>query len=215
MKIGIVGAGDIGKLYARLWNRAGHEILLSSRNPEKLTVVAEEIGAGVRVGSVAQAARFGDVVLLAVNYTTIGEAIESIRPHVQDKLVIDATNPLRLKEGGGTERVIGEGEIAGLVMARMLPEARIAKAFTTLWTGHVERHAGVSDPKIAMALAADHEKDRRVVAELIRHAGLEPVDLGSLAESRPLDPPSPIWNVLLSARELEESVAAFRRTEAG
>ncbi len=214
MKIGIVGAGAIGQLYARLWNKAGHEILLSSRHPGKLTAMVREIGAEVQAGTPAQATQFGDVVLLAVNYTTIDEAVGAMRPHVHGKLIIDATNPLRLKESGGTERVIGDNEIAGLVMAKMLPEARVAKGFTTLWTGHVERYARVDDPTIAMTLAADHESDREIVAQLIRDAGLVPVDLGSLADSRPLDPPSPIWNVLLTAKELEESVAEFRRTEA-
>ena len=211
MKIGIIGAGAIGQTYAKLWSAAGHEILLSSRNPEKLTPIVEGIGPAVQAGTPAQAARFGDVVLLAVNYWTLDEAIDAIRPHVLGKLVIDATNPLRHAAGGGTERVIGDDQIAGLVMADKLPEARIAKGFTTLWTGHVERYANVADPRIAMTLAADAPEDRETVAQLIRDAGLVPVDLGTLAQSRPLDPPSPIWNVVLTAQELADRVDEFRR----
>ena len=215
MKIGIVGAGAIGQIYAKLWNAAGHEILLSSRNPQKLTPIVEEIGPSVQAGTPAQAAAFGDVVLLAVNYWTLDDAIEAIRPHVAGKLVIDATNPLQHTAGGGIERVIEDDQIAGMVMAGKLPEARIAKAFTTLWTGHVERHGNVADPKIAMTLAADAPADRETVAQLIKDAGLVPVDLGTLAQSRPLDPPSPIWNVVLTAQELQERVDAFRRGTAG
>ena len=211
MKIGIIGAGAIGQTYAKLWSAAGHEILLSSRNPERLTPIVEGIGPAVQVGTPAQAARFGDVVLLAVNYWTLDEAIDAIRPHVLGKLVIDATNPLRHAAGGGTERVIGDDEIAGLVMAAKLPEVRIAKGFTTLWTGHVERHANVAEPRIAMTLAADAPEDRETVAQLISDAGLVPVDLGTLAQSRPLDPPSPIWNVVLTAQELADRVDEFRR----
>ena len=215
MKIGIIGAGAIGQTYAKLWNAAGHDILLSSRNPAKLTDLVQEIGPGVRAATPAQAAQFGEVVLLAVNYWTLDEAIAAIRPHIQGKLVIDATNPLRFKEGGGgTERVIGDDEIAGLVLAGKLPEARVAKAFTTLWTGHVERHSNVADPKIAMPLAADAPDDRETVAQLIRDVGLVPVDLGTLAQSRPLDPPSPVWNVVLTPNELIARVAAFRSTAA-
>lgn len=215
MKIGIVGAGAIGQIYAKLWNAAGHEVLLSSRNPQKLTPIVEEIGPSVQAGTPAQAAAFGDVVLLAVNYWTLDDAIEAIRPHVAGKLVIDATNPLQHTEGGGIERVIEHDQISGLVMAEKLPEARIAKAFTTLWTGHVERHANVADPKVAMTLAADTPADRETVAQLVRDAGLVPVDLGTLAQSRPLDPPSPIWNVVLTSRELQERVDEFRRETAG
>lgn len=215
MKIGIVGAGAIGQIYAKLWSAAGHEVLLSSRNPQKLTSMVEEIGPSVQAGTPAQAAAFGEVVLLAVNYWTLDEAIETIRPHVAGKLLIDATNPLRHAEGGGVERVIGDDEISGLVIAAKLPEARIAKAFTTLWTGHVESHADVTDPKVAMTLAADAPADRETVAQLVRDAGLVPVDLGTLAQSRPLDPPSPIWNVVLTAQELAERVEVFRRDTAG
>ena len=215
MKIGIVGAGAIGQIYAKLWNAAGHEVLLSSRNPQKLKELVGEIGPSVQAGTPAQAAAFGDVVLLAVNYWTLNEAIQAIRPHVAGKLVIDATNPLQHTEGGGIERVIGDDQIAGLVMAGKLPEARIAKAFTTLWTGHVESHANVADPEVAMTLAADALADRQTVAQLVRDAGLVPVDLGTLAQSRPLDPPSPIWNVVLTAQELADRVDEFRQETAG
>lgn len=215
MKIGLIGAGAIGQIYAKLWNAAGHEVLLSSRNPQKLTELVGEIGPSVQAGTPAQAAAFGDVVLLAVNYRTLDDAIEAIRPHVEGKLVIDATNPLQHAEGGGIERVIEDDQIAGLVVAGKLPEARIAKAFTTLWTGHVERHANVADPKVAMTLAADAPADRETVAQLVRDAGLVPVDLGTLAQSRPLDPPSPIWNVVLTAQELADRVDEFRRETAG
>ena len=215
MKIGIIGAGAIGQTYAKLWNAAGHDILLSSRNPAKLTDLVQEIGAGVRAGTPAEAAQFGEVVLLAVNYWTLDQAIAAIRPHVQGKLVIDATNPLRFKDGGGgTERVIGDDEIAGLILAGKLPEARIAKAFTTLWTSYVERYSDVADPKIAMTLAADAPDDRETIAQLVRDAGLVPVELGTLAQSRPLDPPSPVWNVVLTPDELTARVDAFRRTAA-
>ena len=211
MKIGIIGAGAIGQTYAKLWSAAGHDILLSSRNPQNLTPIVKDIGGAAQAGTPAEAAQFGEVVLLAVNYWTLDEAIAAIKPHVSGKLVIDATNPLRHVEGGGTERAIADDQIAGLVLAAKLPEASIAKAFTTLWTGHVERHADVADPKIAMTLAADAPEDRETVAQLIKDAGLVPVDLGTLAQSRPLDPPSPVWNVVLTAQELADRIDEFRR----
>lgn len=215
MKIGIIGAGGIGALYARLWAAAGHDIMLSSRSLEKLAAIVKGIGKGVKAGSPAEAAGFGEAVLLAINYWTVDDAVAAIRPHVAGKLIIDATNPLRHAEGGGVERVIPDDAIAGMVMAAKLPEARIAKSFTSLWTGHVGQHADRAAPKIAMPLSADAMEDRQVVARLVRDAGLVPVELGPLAESRPLDPPSPIWNVVLTAEELEGRVAAIRKGEAG
>lgn len=212
MKIGVIGAGGIGQTYAQFWSAAGHYVFLSSRTPKKVAEVAREIGPNVQSGTPAEAAEFGEVILLAVNYVTLDEAIAAIAPHASGKLVIDATNPLRLVEGGNTERVIEDDQIAGLIMAEKLPSARIAKAFTTLWTQYVDQHSDVDDPRIAMTLAADAPEDRDVVASLIRDAGLVPVDLGTLAQSRPLDPPSPVWNVVLTPEDLERNVAEFRQS---
>ena len=211
MNIGIIGAGSIAKTYGRLWGAAGHNVMLSSRSETTRSTAARSIG--VRSGTPAEAAAFGDVILLAANYKSIDEAVRAIAPAVTGKLVIDATNPL-VSEEGGTRHVIGDDEIAGLIMARKLPQARIAKGFTTLWTGYVDQHADQNAPRVAMTLAADRREDRETVAQLVRDAGLVPVSLGKLDESRPLDPPSPVWNVVLSASEVEERVAAFRREQA-
>lgn len=214
MKIGIIGAGGIGTLYARLWHAAGHEIRISSRSPAKLDAFVAEFTSGMFAGTPAEAAAFGDVVLLAPNYETVNAAVDAIRPHVGGKLVIDATNPLRLTEDGELQRLIPDDAVAGVVMARMLPEARIAKTLTSLWTGHVERLASRSAPEVAMPLAADAAADRDLVAGLVRDAGLVPVDLGTLAHSRPLDPGSPVWNVVLTSAELQACVDAYRLARA-
>ncbi|WP_299869710.1 NAD(P)-binding domain-containing protein [uncultured Hoeflea sp.] len=208
MKIGIIGAGDIGSLYAKLWVEAGHEVMISARTPSKAAAAAASAGAAS--GTPAEAAIFGDVILLAINYWTINEALHTLGPHLNGKLVIDATNPLQYADGGSVERVITEDAIAGEIMAVRLPQARVAKAFTSLWTGHVSAHTNRADPKVAMPLAADDSEDRVVVAQLVRDAGLIPVDLGPLAASRPLDPPSPVWNVVLTPDEFRERVADFR-----
>ena len=201
MKIGIIGAGDVGQTLAKLWIQAGHSVILSSRHPETLSSIIQELGSSAKAATVSQTAIEGDVLLLAVNYSTVDEALAQIAPHVTNKIVIDATNPLRSTEGGGIERVIGDREIAGLVMADKLPNARIVKAFTTLWTGYLRQHAHRHNPKVAIALAGNIG-DKPTVESLIKDAGFEPVDLGRLADSRPLDPPSAIWNKVLNVDEV-------------
>lgn len=203
MKIGIMGAGDVSKTLGAAWAKAGHEVMISSRRPESLRSLESEID--VRVGTAAAAAEFGEVLVLAVPYTSLEDVLRAIRPLASGKLVIDATNPLRRTDNGATERVLPEDVLAGDVTQRLLPEARVAKSFTTLWTGHIAAHA-FAEPRIAMTMAADREEDRELVGKLIEAVGLEPVSLGSLADSRPLDPPSAIWNVVLTAPELVERV---------
>ena len=206
MKIGIIGAGKVGQTLAKLWIQAGHSVILSSRHPEALKPIIQELGSAAQAGTVAQTAIAGDILLLAVNYSTVDEAVAQMAPHVTDKIVIDATNPLRYTDEGGLERVIGDREIAGLVMANKLPNARIVKAFTTLWTGYLQQHAHRHNPQVAIALAGNID-DKPAVASLIKDAGFDPVDLGTLAESRPLDPPSPIWNQVLTADEVRSRLA--------
>ncbi len=210
MNIGIIGAGSVAQTLAGFWIEAGHQVMLSSRNPDKIMRDANTQRA--KVGTATDAAQFGDVILLALSYNTLNTAIESIQAQVHDKLVIDATNPLIWNEDGtDTIRVIGDDEIAGVVLQGKLPGARVAKAFTTLWMGHIKNHANAT-PRIAMTLAADAEEDRALISTLIEQVGLEPVSLGGLAQSRPLDPPSPIWNVVLTPEQLLTEVADYRAT---
>jgi predicted dinucleotide-binding enzyme len=68
MKIGIIGSGGIGGTIGTLWAKAGHEVLFSSRNPEKLASLVAEAGNGATGGTIAQAAEFADVIFLAVYY---------------------------------------------------------------------------------------------------------------------------------------------------
>ncbi|MEL6384677.1 MAG: NAD(P)-binding domain-containing protein [Cyanobacteria bacterium J06554_11] len=206
MKIGIIGAGDVGQTLAKLWIQAGHSVMLSSRHPETLDSIIQELGRSAEAATVAQTAIESELLLLAVNYSTINDAIAQIAPHVTDKIVIDATNPLRYSDEGGLERVIGDRKIAGLVMAEKLPNARIVKAFTTLWTGYLQQHAHRPQPRVAIALAGN-AGDKLAVATLIQDAGFDPVDLGTLADSRPLDPPSAIWNQVLTAEEVRSRVS--------
>lgn len=205
MKIGIIGAGDVGQTLAKLWIQAGHSVILSSRHPETLHAIVQELGRSAQAATVAQTAIESELLLLAVNYSTVDEAIAQIAPHVTDKIVIDATNPLRYTDEGGLERVIGDREIAGLVMADKLPNAHIVKAFTTLWTGYLQQHAHRPHPQVAVALAGN-ASDKPTVVSLIKDAGFDSVDLGTLADSRPLDPPSAIWNQVLTAEEVRSQL---------
>lgn len=208
MKIGIIGAGAIGKTYGELLKRAGHEVMLSSRNPENI-----EAG-NYQIGTVTEAAAFGEVVIIAVNYPTVDNAIAQMKNHLDGKLVIDTTNPLYSDENGNLKQLIEEDEVAGVIMQQKIPKARVAKAFTTLWTGYVEQYSNVLEPSLIMTYAVDEERDEQVVTELIKDSGLIPFKVGTVAQSRPLDPGSPLWNVKLTPEQAREKLRVFRTTKA-
>ncbi len=209
MRIGVIGAGRIGGGAARLLARAGHEVLLSfSRDPERLRAQAEEVGA--KAGTPAEAAAFGDVVILAVPWPAIDEAIEQAGS-LDGKVVIDTTNPYGR---GGWE--IPEGRTSTQVNQERLPGAKVVKSFNTLTAGFQQEAAGrTGAERVAMFLAGDDAEAKRLVAGLIDDAGFDPVDLGTAAESAILEAPRRPGAVYGEEYRLEDARAVVEAARAG
>src|SRR5436190_18050064 len=89
MKIGIIGAGHIGGTLAKLWVAAGHEVLVSSRHPDELAPLVKELGPKARAGTPAEAARFGEVVLVSVPYGALPQVGRDLREALAGKIVLD------------------------------------------------------------------------------------------------------------------------------
>jgi 8-hydroxy-5-deazaflavin:NADPH oxidoreductase len=207
MRIGVIGAGRIGGGAARLLVRAGHELLLSfSRDAERLRAQAEEIGE--RAGTPAEAAAFGDVVILAVPWPAIDDAIAQAGS-LDGKIVIDTTNPFG---AGGWE--IPEGRTSTQVNQERLSAARVVKSFNTLTAGFQQEAAGrTGAARVAMFLAGDDADARALVAGLLDDAGFDPVDVGTAAESGILEAPrreGAVYGEEYRLPEAREAVAAAR-----
>lgn len=205
MKIGIIGAGNIGETAARLFTRAGHAVALSnSRGPETLTDVVTEIGPGAQALSVEEAATFGEVVLLAVPWRS-PEALPPAEA-VQGKVVIDAMN----QYGPGGIIDLGDST-ASEETAKRLPGARVVKAFNTM---HFKTLAtggqlgGPPDQRLALFLAGDDEEAKATVAKLMDEIGFAAVDTGSLREGgKRQEPDSPIYNKPMTAEEARKALS--------
>ena len=207
MRIGIVGAGRIGGNAARLFARAGHELLLSySRDQDKLARLAAEIGA--RAGTPRQAAQFGDVVMLSVPWTLVEQALGEAGP-LDGTIVIDTTNQF----GPGGLEALGDRTAAQVNAARM-PGARYTKAFNTLTSGFQAQAAGRTGPeRVAMFLCGDDEQAKQIVAGLIDDAGFTPVDLGGAADAAPMEPPrrpGAVYGEEVHEQEARDLVARLR-----
>ena len=174
MKIGFVGSGRIGGNLARLLVAAGHEAFLSfSRDPERVD------------GTPAEAAGFGDVVVLSVPWTLVETAVEQAGG-LEGKIVIDTTNQF----GAEGWEEIPEGLTAAQLNQRRMPGARLVKAFNTLTAGFQAEAAGRTGPdRVAMFMCGDDEDAKRVVAGLIDDAGFVPIDAGGLADATPMEAP--------------------------
>jgi predicted dinucleotide-binding enzyme len=209
MRIGIVGAGMIGGTLARLFARAGHEVAVSnSRGPETLRDLVDEIGSGAQAATVEEAARFGEVVVLAVPWRTP----EALPPAelLAGKIVVDAMNPYA---EGGAVADLGDST-SSEETARRLPGARLVKAFNTIWYQHLGSRGNTDlsmDERHAVFVAGDDPRAKSVVTRLIGEIGFAPVDTGGLREGGLRQQPgASLYNKVLTgaeARALVESGA--------
>jgi predicted dinucleotide-binding enzyme len=185
VNIGIIGSGRIGRTAARLFARAGHDVLISfSRDPARLASLANTLG--VRSGTPRDAATFGDpVVMLTVPWTLIDTALEQAGP-LDGKVVIDTTNHFGPR---GVEK-LPEGRTAAQVNAARLPRARLVKAFNTLTAGFQAEAANrVGDSKVVIFYCGDDGDAKAMVARIIEEMGFVPVEVGGLSEATPMEAP--------------------------
>jgi predicted dinucleotide-binding enzyme len=184
MKIGIVGAGRIGGGIARQLAGAGHEVKLSfSRDPAKLSSLAEEIGASVSAGTPRGAVEFGEVVVISVPWGELPSVIEQLGS-LESKIVIDTTNQF------GAPPLPPDGVTAARFNADRMPGARYTKSFNTLTSRFQAETAGrEGDRRVVQWLCGDDEDAKRVVAGLIEDAGFVPVDVGGTAGCAVMEAP--------------------------
>jgi predicted dinucleotide-binding enzyme len=183
MRIGIVGAGRIGANAARLFAKAGHDVVLSfSRDQDKLAALAAELGG--RAASPREAVEASEVVLFSVPWRLIDDVLEQTGS-LDGRIIIDTTNQF----GHGGWEDLGRRTAAQVNAARM-PGARYTKAFNTMTSGFQAESAGRTGPdRVVMFLCGDDDEAKRVVAGLIDDAGFTPIDMGGTADAAPMEAP--------------------------
>jgi predicted dinucleotide-binding enzyme len=199
MKIGIIGAGMIGGTLAHLLAPLGHAVAVSNRRgPESLAGLVAEVGENARAMTVEDAARWADVVVLAVPW----RSPEALPPAdaVAGKVVIDAMNPYRA--WGGTYD-LGESSSSEETQ-KHLPGARLVKAFNTIYFRHLAtegRRDLPEDARRAIFVASDDGEAKAVVVGLIHELGFAAVDAGALRDGVRLQPGSPVYNQQLTGAQ--------------
>jgi 8-hydroxy-5-deazaflavin:NADPH oxidoreductase len=208
MRIGIVGAGRIGGNCARQFAKGGHEVKLSGRDPAKLEPLAGEIGDAATVGSPAEAAEFGEVVVFAVPWDGFDDAV-SAAGSLDGKIVIDTTNQY------GSSEMPADGQTGASFHAGRVPGARYTKSFNTLTSAfQAEAAFRPEADRIVQWICGDDEVAKQVVAGLIADAGYVPVDVGANAEAAVMEMPRRPGAVygeeyrLLDAEKVVEAVKA-------
>jgi len=193
-RIGVLGSGEVGRRLAAGFKSRGHEVMIGSREPAKLSQWLSGDGAGVESGSFADTAQFGEVVVLAVLGNAAEAAIEQAGPeHFGGKVVIDAMNPLDFSRGMPPRLAISGNDSLGERVQRILAEAKVVKAFNTIGNPYFV-DPGFADGAPTMFIAGDDEGAKATVAELIRSLGWpDPVDVGGIDGSRELESLCILW----------------------
>lgn len=187
MKIGILGAGNIGGTLGKLWAARGHDILFAVRDPEseKVKTLLSESGTTARAGTLQEAASFGEVVLLSVHWKNVPEVLEAVRDLTAGKILIDSTNRMIPAPADTTGSAAGD-------IARSLSGAKVVKAFNTLGANNLTNLQFGSE-NASTFICGDDSEAKSKVAQLAEEVGFDAVDCGSLANAVLLESLTKLW----------------------
>jgi 8-hydroxy-5-deazaflavin:NADPH oxidoreductase len=183
MKIGIVGAGNMGSAFAKRLGAAGHEVTITAADLSHAEQAASAAGGNVRAVPQGQIARGAELLILATPYGAVAEALRGAGD-TTGKIVIDIANPLNAEMSGLT---VGFTSSAAEEIQKAVPGARVVKAFNTVFAQVLGAETR-SATKVQVLYAGDDDAAKQAVRALIESAGFEAVDAGPLANARYLEP---------------------------
>src|SRR6266481_6088339 len=221
MATAIIGTGNIGGTLARHLVRGGEPVVLAAKNEANAAALAQELGELARAASVEEAIADADAVVFAVWLDTTKELIATDARLLENKVVIDPSNPLGFDESGQMIRTLPEGQSAGSVVAALLPAgAHYVKAFGTLDAATLAG-AAKREPRAVLFYATDDGAAATTIERLIRAAGFEPLKAGGVADAGRIEVPGGdlhqfgLNGALLDLDEARAAVAAERSASPG
>ncbi|WP_404366016.1 NADPH-dependent F420 reductase [Sphingomonas sp. MMS24-J45] len=186
MKIGIIGAGNVGTGLGKRLAAKGHDIVVSfARSPDKVVSAAVSIGRTARVGTPEEAARYGDVVIIATPWSATLEIIHAIAPMLVGKIVWDTTNPLK-PDMSGLE--IGTTTSGGEEIARAAPGAKIVKAVPPFAEILLSPSLEIGGELPGVFICAEDAEARKVILSLVEDLPASGIDAGPLSLARYTEP---------------------------
>ncbi len=196
MKIGILGSGTVGQTLGAGLIKHGHQVKLGTRTPDDADV-RKWLAAtpGATAGTFAEAAKFGELIILAAKGTVVESVINIAgKENLNGKTLLDVTNPIAdaPPENGIVKYFTGPNESLGERVQALVPNAKVVKSFNSVGAGRmVNPHYEQGPP--TMFLCGDDASAKSQVTEIIRQFGWEPYDVGGIKASRALEPLCMLW----------------------
>jgi predicted dinucleotide-binding enzyme len=194
MKIGVLGSGVVGQVLADGFLKHGHEVMRGSRDPAKLSGWVAGAGPKARTGTFAEAARFGDLAVLAVKGSAAAEAVAACGGGLDGKPVLDATNPIADAPpvNGVLQLFIGPNQSLMEALQAKAPRARFVKAFSCVGS------ALMVDPQLpggkpTMFICGNDAAAKRQATALLDELGWETEDAGGAEAARAIEPLCVLW----------------------
>ena len=195
MKIGIIGSGEVGQALAKGFQKYGHDVMIATNNKSKTNDLKAKVGGKAAVGTFEEAARFGDLLVLAVKGSAAESALKSAGvTNLKGKIVIDATNPIAdaPPANGLLKFFTSFDESLMERLQKLAPQARFVKAFSCVGSSlMVNPDFGGTKP--TMFICGNEQSARKEVGRIVELFGFDVEDLGTAEAARAIEPLCILW----------------------
>ncbi len=192
-KIGVIGSGDVAKSLGKGLVKLGNEVMMGTRNPEKLAEWHKEVNKA-SIGSFEDAASFGDMIFLCCKGTEIDSAIDLAGiEHFSSKVLVDVTNPLIIQNNEPIPRLaIGFPDSNGLHLQLLLPKAKVIKAFNMVPSAYMA-NAKLQEGNPDLFIAGNDAVAKKQVMDIASAWGWQVTDIGHIDQSYLLEALAMLW----------------------
>ena len=191
-KLGIIGSGTVGQQLGLGFLKLGYEVKLGTRDPEKLKDWLKKAGNNASVGSLKDAASFGEIIIICTMWSGTENAINLAgKENFKNKILIDVTNPL-VFENEVPKLALGYPDSAGATIQKWLSDSKVVKAFNIV-TANYMTNPKLEEGKPDMFIVGNDKESKKIVSEIITKLGWSVHDLGEIEQAYLLEALAMIW----------------------